>query len=225
MLWASPVGWYTRREANVVGMERFFETNKGTIIWWIWDCEDITYIREILGHLGVAQAEEPKIGPLWRVIPPQEGDDPGLLETLYAFDSIIRRDITPEQHCTLIDLVCRDLALGPPEAFKGYFTDHRLGQINDLRDPCLRLLGQSYAESGRNSFYLSSQDIDGPLKDSWARIATYFMTHAEGTSLPSILRLQGSLWPVISNRWELCSTALRDPEVFVSDSVTFIMVT
>jgi hypothetical protein len=217
MLWASPVGRYLLNGENVVGMERFFEANKALVMGWIWRCQYIAYIHEILGHLGAAQAEEPKIGPLWRAIPPQEGDDPLLAEALYTFDSLIRRDVTPEQHCKLIDLICQDLALGPPEAFKGCFTDDNLKWISrHLHDPCLRLLGQFYARLGGDSFYLSSRDIDGPLKESWARIATYFMTHPERTSSPSILRLQGALWPVIPNRREFCLLALKDSEVLVS---------
>jgi Family of unknown function (DUF6535) len=219
MLWVYPVDWDTRRGGNEVGMEKFFEENKAVVMEWIWDCQAIPYIHEILSHLGAAQAEEPKIGPLWRVTPPKEGDDPGLMGALSAFDFLIRRGVTPEQHCNLIGLVCRDLSLGPPEAFKGYFTDDTLESINNLHDPCLRLLAQSCAGSGGDYFHLSSEEIDGPLKGSWALMATYFMTHPEATSSPSILRLQGSLWPVIPNRGDLCSTALRDPEVFVSDSV------
>jgi hypothetical protein len=202
-------------------MERFFEANKRHVMGWMRGCNKIPHIHEILGHLGAAQAKEPKIGPLWRVVPPQGEDDPRLLEALRAFDSLIAQDVTPRQHCNLIDLVCRDLAFGPPEAFKGYFRDYRMGMIDALQDPCLRLLAQSYAGSGGNSFYVSSEDIDGPLKDSWARIATYLMEHPERTRSPSILKLQGSLWRLIPNEWVLCSTALRDPEVLVSDLVTF----
>jgi hypothetical protein len=222
MLWASPVGWYFGVETNVVGMERFFEAYKKLVMSWTWGCQNIPYIHEILGHLGAAQAEEPKIGPLWRVTPPREGDGPGLMQALYAFDSLISREVTPEQHRKLIDLVCQDLALGPPEAFKGYFTDFVLESLNNLQDPCLRLLVQSCVGSGPY-FYFSSQDIDGPLNDSWARIATYLMEHPEGTSSPSILRLQASLWPVIPNREDLTSISSRDPEVFVSGLIILIL--
>jgi hypothetical protein len=222
MLWASSGTLYTPVRV-AVGMERFFEVNKAAIMWWTWKCQDITYIHEILGHLSVAQAEEPKIGPLWRVIPPQEGDDdPHIIGALSAFDSLIAHGVTPEQHYMLIDLVCRDLALGPPEAFKSYFTDYRLGEIDDLQDPCLRLLVQSCARSGGDYFYLSFSDIDGPLKDSWARIAAYLMTHIEGTSSPLLLRLRGLLWPVLPNKKDFCSIALKDPNVLVSSPITAI---
>jgi hypothetical protein len=220
MLWVSPVGWHTGIDRNEVGMERFFEANKRNIMGWIDTCNKIPHIHEILGHLGIAQAREPKVGSLWRVIP-QEGDGRGLVSALCAFDSLIAQDVTPEQHRNLIDLVCRDLSLGHPEVLKGQFADYHLYKVNKLRDPCLRVLAQSYSGSRGDSFYLSSEDIKDPLKQSWARIATYFMNHADGRSLPSILRLQGSLWNVLSNQMSLCSTVLREPEVFVSGSVTF----
>jgi hypothetical protein len=89
--------------------------------------------------------------------------------------------------------------------------------------PCYTRLAQSYPGSGGGSFYLASPDIDGPLKDSWARIATYFMTHPEGTNSPFILRLQGVLWPAIPNQREFCLPALKDSEVFVSDPITMIL--
>jgi hypothetical protein len=220
MMWASPIGRIPQPTVNVVGMERFFEANKTLIMGWIFGCQDITYIHEILGHLGAAQAEEPKIGPLWRVMPPQVGSKPGMTQALLSFAQLIKRDITPEQHCKLIDLICRDFSLGPPEVFKSYSTDYALRIFSQLEDPCLRLLGQSCAESTGGYFHLSSQDIDGPLKNSWGRIATYFMTHPERTSSPFILGLQGSLWPVIPNCRDLCSKALKEPEVFVSHAVT-----
>jgi hypothetical protein len=62
MLWASPIGWKVRRDKNEVGMERFFEANKTFAMGWIWGCQDIPYIHEILGHLSISQAEEPNYG-------------------------------------------------------------------------------------------------------------------------------------------------------------------
>jgi len=123
---------------------------------------------------------------------PQEGDDPRLATALSAFDYLITQGVTPEQHHKLIDLVCSDLALGPPEALEGWLTARRgrFAWVKSLSDPCLRLLGQYCVWSSEESLYLSSQDIDGPLKDSWARIATHFMTRPEGTPSPYILRLQ-----------------------------------
>ena len=223
MLWASPVFRRLDRAAvhHRLGMEDFFEANKILLMGWIEDSELMPYIHDILHSLAIAQAEEPEIGPLWRCIPPQEGDDPHLTQALTCFNNLIgwgRAVMTPARHYVMIDLVCRDLAFGPSEAFKDYFTPHRLQDIDYLLDPCLRLLGQSFAGSGRDFFYLSPEDAAGPLMDSWTRVATYFMTHPEGTSSALLLRIQGSLWPAISNRNDLCSRALMDPKTFVSRS-------
>ena len=220
MMWSSPFYHRSFNRMAVkhqLGMEKFFEANKTIVMGWIQGCDTVQYIQEILHSLALAQAEEPQIGPLWRSLPPQDGDDPRLIEALVAFTLLIRlRPVTPAQHYTLIDLVCRDLAYGPAEAFKDYFTPYRLHDINKLPEPCLRLLGQSFAGSGGDSFSLSPAVATGPLKDSWARIAEYFMAHTEAASSPFMLKMQATLWSVIPRRAELCSRALLDPKVFVS---------
>lgn len=109
-----PQRWEQGRNGEIFRSERY------PCDGWISRCYRITYIYEILDHLGVAQAEEPKIGPLWRIIAPQEGNDPRLAEALLAFDFLIVQGVTPGQHCKLIDLLCSDLALGPPEAGLAY---------------------------------------------------------------------------------------------------------
>jgi hypothetical protein len=139
------------------------------------------------------------------------------ISTLWACDNVLSEDtITPAQHNTVIDLICRDFEIGPPEALQGV-TNSWKSILDDIRDPCLIALVQTNIildPGGISVFLIRSDDW---RKDSWTRIARYLMKHHEGTTSPSVLRYQALLLPFLPHQNELYERTLREPQIMVSD--------
>jgi len=206
MMWFSigPYGFLMRR---VQGMEAFFEANTKGIANWVRRLNRIPRILEILEHLARAQAAQPDIGSLWQADKPESG----LVSAFGAFDELIRGDITREQHCILIDLICQDIEMEPLGTFKDFNVgDRRL--FDFLRDPCLRFLAQFIA--GLDATFA---DNKSPLQPSWARIAKHLLNYYKGTDSPHILKMQAFAWKLApADTAALCKLALRDPDTLVS---------
>jgi Family of unknown function (DUF6535) len=218
MLWAARVRKTRTGIDNswVVGMETFFDANKREIMTWIKSSHKISHIGEILEHLAVAQNDEPSIGPLWRVTALTDAD-PHIIEAMLAFLRLSSNDISPARHRALIQLLCRDIELGPPETFTGHPTTSRLGRITGAHDPCLRFLAQYVGGMGKRSSDHPLMEVKGPWKDSWAVIAKHMVHHHERTNSQFILRLQASLWPALPDSGTgICEHALEKPEMLVS---------
>jgi hypothetical protein len=225
MLWAAPIsrsiiGIVPRSQVRIVnarGMEKFFDANKAEVMTWIKNANQISHIQEILEHLAAAQADQPDIGPLWRVKAPFSDADPHLFEALITFHLLITRDISLTSHRTLIHLLCRDIELGPLETFTSYLTISRLEYAEGIPDPCLRFLAQYVRGMGTRSPDHPLVEIKDPWKDSWARVATHLIEYHEGTHSQFILPLQASLWPALPDTGNtICERALREPNVLVS---------
>jgi hypothetical protein len=207
---------------DISGTQRFFEANESILMGWIKTSNKIPRIHDILHCLCLAQLAEPKIvGPLWRAS--QADANPHLMEALQAFDDLITSDEKPTalgtktstQHYTLVDLLCRDLEMGQPEMFKKSFTGHHLKQIEALDDPCLQLLAKSVGVLRNEPVDLTFVESEGPLKESWARIAKYLMEHYKDTNSVAILQMQASLWDLFHSKDEHYNRALKDPKVLV----------
>jgi hypothetical protein len=123
MIWVAPVNRsiIARNIREYLGMEQFFDAEKSTLMQWFEDSDEICHIHEILRHLAAMQAWYADVSPLWRVAGSQEEIDPHLFETLKAFDWLTRKGATPSQHHTLIDVMCRDIELGPPSGVQRVF--------------------------------------------------------------------------------------------------------
>jgi hypothetical protein len=147
MIWvgAKESPYYGRLTLDVAsqprGMEQFFEANKENPMEWIAYTDTMPGIHEILRHLGAALAKQPDIGPLWRLVH-FHNPDSHFLEALEAFDRLILRGVTPTQHRTLVDLICQDIELGPPESFLGWNGLDQLRRLAKLQDPCLQVLAK-----------------------------------------------------------------------------------
>jgi len=221
MIWVAPVDRHIP-ESNIQereGFESFFDANSPIVKRWIEDSDEIRHILEILHHLATVQAEQPDIGPLWRVPAPRTESDPLLAEALKSFDWLMRKGVTPVQHYMLVDMVCRDIELGPPEAFDGYFNKYLLQDLDRLRDPCLRILGKCTGRSESDLVYFPFAEVikSSPLEASWVRLATHVMANYAETDSPSIQELQAAMWPMIPNHTgDLCRQAVREPQVLVS---------
>lgn len=183
---------------HILWVEPFFEKNKTALMRWITDLflDDIPHILEILQHLSAAQAGEPEIGSLWRDGSLQPEDISHLNFALRLFNWLIEEGVTTEQHRVLVDLICRDLELEPPEVYTRSDTSFLLELAKHL-EPCLRFLGEHVGGG-------SPDPLGSPFKESmhlhpesWARIAEYVMTSYGSTETPHSLRLQASLWPSI----------------------------
>jgi len=197
-------------------MEKFFDANKPQIMTWIENADTIGHIEEILEHLSVAQTDQPEIGPLWRATGPSADADPHFFEGIGALSYIMLRDPSPARHRTLIQLLCRDIELGPLETFTSHLTISRLGYIWTT-DPCLKFLAQYVEGMGKRSPNISSVKIEEPWKGSWARIATHLLECHEGTDSQFILPLQALLWHVLPDAGStICERALREPRILVS---------
>jgi hypothetical protein len=222
MLWASPINrgdFETSHLAREFEMEKFFDANKKQMMTWVVNADEIGHIGEILEHLAVAQTSQPDIGPLWRVTASTADADPHFVEAMQAFEYIIRSgsDISPAIHRTLIDLLCRDIELGPLEVFTTSPTISGLASLSGwFIDPCLKFLAQYVERMGKRSFNTPRAEIGNPLEDSWARIATYLIEHDSGTDL-WLVQLQASLWHALPDRGEaMCGRAFREPRTLVS---------
>ncbi|KIM23428.1 hypothetical protein M408DRAFT_27881 [Serendipita vermifera MAFF 305830] len=191
-------------------MEGFFDDHVQLIMNWIKLPYEVPNIREILCHLAAAAEDQPEIGSLWRITSPTLHDDSHLLEALTSFDDLISEGVTTEQHYTLIDLVCRDLKLGPPEMFTNYFNRRRLEAVSDLDSLCFKVLAYAVAGHDTGDLELSSDEIMGPWRKSWGRMATYLFQTYELTDSQSMLRLQASMWCVVPHQSNLCTRALQD---------------
>ena len=197
-------------------MEKFFDANKTKIMTWIKNSDEIDHIEEILEHLAIAQNVQPSIGPLWRVTAPSADVDPHFVEAIEAFDYIMGRRPSPARHQKLIELLCRDIELGPLETFTSHLTISRLGYIG-TGDPCLTFLAQYVEGMGKRSQSIPFVKIEDPWRESWAIIATHLLKCHEGTDSQFILALQASLWHVLPDAGSaICERALMEPKILVS---------
>jgi hypothetical protein len=223
MLWASPVN-HGDLETGIVawkfGMEKFFDANKTQMMTWIVNADEIGHIGEILEHLAVAQTEQPDFGPLWRVTTPSADTDPHFIEAMQAFEYLMNygSNISPARHRTLIDLLCRDIELGPLETFTHHLTLSHLSQLSGwLYDPCLKFLAQYVERIGKRSFNIPLVKIEDPWKESWARIATHLIEHDAGANWRLLAPLQASLWHALPDSARaIIARGLREPKTLVS---------
>ncbi|KIM32250.1 hypothetical protein M408DRAFT_20568 [Serendipita vermifera MAFF 305830] len=112
----------------------------------------------------------------------------------------------PPNHLTLINLVCQDIELGPPEDFIGYFTEARLEYLQAIEDPCLQLVVKAVGGSALESLPLPFIDVSSPLKESYTRIARYVFKLQENTDALHTLPLCASLWDFAHEQADQLST-------------------
>lgn len=210
MLWAQHGDLYSEITDETHGLDAFFDAHKLILMKWIDRIYDTRNLHEILHHLAVAQAEEQEFGSLWGIIPPHRDVDPRLVEVLSAFDRFIERGVTPDEHSTLVTLICQDLELSAPEVFEDYFSPNVLDSLRYVRDPCLKFLALFTA--GLDTHLVAYNTDITTLRKSWARIATHTLRH----HLPKseyVLRHHASVWPAMVRDENSRSRAvLRNPE-------------
>ncbi|KIM32246.1 hypothetical protein M408DRAFT_326879 [Serendipita vermifera MAFF 305830] len=175
------------------GMEEFFEANRDLLNLWIICHFESPYTYEIFHCLARAQAEAPNFISFWRT---RSGGDvnPLFLEVLLRMNRLVKSDMDPSEHFTLINLLCQDIELGPSEDFIGYFTKSRLEYLHFIQDPCLQLLAKAVGGSAVESLHLPFIDVSSPWKESYTRIATCVFKLQENVDASYILPLCASLW-------------------------------
>ena len=219
MLWCGPFIRFKSRDLTPrQGMEAFFDANRSSIMRWITNASRIPHIHDICRELVIFQAKHPEFGPLWRVKASFPDGDPQFFEAAEQFTRLMRGDITPAQHSTLIHLLCQDIEQGPPDIFANYFTDDRVWRFEKINnmDPCVCLLVKSIAGPAVESLHLPPVVITDSRRDSYTRVATHLMRQHEGTTTPFILRMQACLWNVFPGQDLYYERAPQEPQVFVS---------
>jgi hypothetical protein len=200
-----------RRSRNAIdeqeGMERFFDANRPEIMRWIYTVQEIAHIHEIIGHLALAQTEQPDIGSLWRPFASQV-DGYHFWRAFISLDGLLCSEITNVQHAKLIDFVCRDIELVPPGV-----TRSGALYIWNFLDPCLATI---------EKFAQASEDVEFPEdftlhEASWVRIAKHVMKRYERTDSSTLLNLQASTCSLIPEfMHDLCNRAQHEPQTLVS---------
>ena len=204
------------------GIEEFFESDKAMIMEWIKGVYSVPHLVRILGYLSTAQAETPKIGPLWRVGNAQGDNEPHFVEALDTFDSLIFDGVTASQHCMLVGLVCHDIESLPVGSFKDYFNNARLRVLSQINDPCLQILGNYMGGLDISNICLEV-DFTGRLKNSWARLADHFLRCRNNIDSESTI---ASLWSAIPNQANrLYTQALSDPNMLVREFLLVFSIT
>ncbi|KIM31626.1 hypothetical protein M408DRAFT_317866 [Serendipita vermifera MAFF 305830] len=171
------------------GMKNFFDGNMTDIVYGIDERHPNPYIHEIFHHLAHAQATQDDIGSLWRNNASFLGRM--LYGTLKTFDDLISRGVNPTQHCTLIDLICRDIELRSPDRH----TVLRLSEL-DLKDPCLALLTAYAGGVHEQCIRFLPAGGKNAWEQSWLRIASFVIKQEEDSRSPSLLQLKAALWPM-----------------------------
>lgn len=187
---------------------------RSDMVSWIKGADQIPHILEILSHLASAQSQITIIGPLWRATGPGQVNDPHFIEALQAFDNLMSQDCTPEDHLTMISLICQDLEFSSPPNFEGYFTPSRLAILTQIVDPCLQTIANCARGTAYMTLVTASESYNEQRTKSWDRIAKYLLKKHPMTSDPSILQLQASIWPMHHGQRELYQNALEVPEMF-----------
>ncbi|KIM31689.1 hypothetical protein M408DRAFT_20917 [Serendipita vermifera MAFF 305830] len=211
MLWAYG-SYFSAFIEERQGMRNFFDWNTTMIMRGTDQRHPNPYIHEIFHHLAHAQATQVDIGSLW-------GDngsflDRRLVETLPIFDDLISRDVTPAQHCTLIDLICRDIELHPPERLTGAIV-FQLSEI-DPKDPCLAFLTAYACGVHDQCIRFLPAEGQNAWEQSWLRIVSFITMQEEDSRSPSLLQLKAALWPMISrDSHELRNRAIRESRALV----------
>lgn len=152
-------------------------------------------IYEILHYLGLAQAQAPKPLSLWRSTTSGGTNNLVFLEVLMQIDRIILScGIKDSDHFTMINLLCQDIELGPPEEFIDLFTSYRGRVLHNIQDPCLQLLAKAAGGSAAESLRLPFIDVSSPRQESYTRVATHVFKIQENPEALCILPLCASLW-------------------------------
>lgn len=140
------------RQSNPAPRKRFGNADEplqsSTVTDWIQYADRIPNIIEILQQLSMAQAEQPdEIGPLWRATNWEEDEnDPHFTDAVCSFDRLMGLNCSPEDHLTMVNIVCQDLELEQKPEFEEYFTAYRVYEVTRINDYCLRAL--SYHAQG-----------------------------------------------------------------------------
>lgn len=178
---------------------------------WISSMEKLPDVS-LFESLSRAQRACPRgVGPLWRAVLPNQINDPQFVEALGSFDSLIAQGCTPNQHLTLVRLVCQDIQLDPSPDFKDYFTPERAYVLTQIKDPCLMFLAQWV--QGVEDVMMPFERKENPLAPSWTRIEIFVFDQHEASTPESVASRQASLWPAFSGQEDFCERALSEPDI------------
>jgi hypothetical protein len=148
-----------------------------------------------------------------------ERENPHLVETLQAFDDLILRGCDSDQRSAMIKLVCVHLQGRSLSTHPGYLTLSRRMTLQNVRDPCIRLIGLisvgMYAEL--DNPFISFMKIPGNARD---RLTVYLLDERIPANDLIIQRLKMRLWNqfTITKTDDKVNGALKDLETLVGFS-------